>query len=115
MNPAVWAFLGSVVTALAMWLGAKYTARASKEASQYSSTVVGAPEGIATGYAQLTDDLWENIRDLRGRLDLLEGDMILVKRRYRAAVSYIRQLLSWIAIHVPEHQPPEPPEDIDLK
>jgi hypothetical protein len=111
VNGAAWGALGSVAGALIIFLGTRYTARAAKSASQYTAAL-NAPQGISTGYALLTDDLWENIRDLRGRVRALEEAAEVHNRKYRAAIGYVRALLSHITIHAPATVPPAPPPEL---
>lgn len=53
--------------------------------------------------------------DLRGaleRIEELERQGANMTARHRAAISYIRILLAWIARHVPDHNPPPIPAAI---
>jgi hypothetical protein len=49
---------------------------------------------------------------MRERLEKLEVRIQKAEARYGVAIVYIRRLLSWIANHLPEVQPPPVPAGI---
>jgi hypothetical protein len=111
IGAAIWTGIATVVSGLIVLWGARYTARATKRASEYTS-LLNAPETISTGYARLTRDLWANINDLRTRVSNLEHEATVQETKYRAAIAYIRTLLSFVTLHVPQHPIPMPPKDL---
>lgn len=108
---ALWVLLGVLVTSGLGYLGVRYTARSSKSASEYSA-ILAAPDNISAGYDRLNDDLWRTVTDLRERVATVEAEQRLDRGRYRAAISYIRRLLSLLTLHAPQVTPPEPPVEL---
>jgi hypothetical protein len=105
------AALAALAVAVVGYFGVRYTARASKVASEQSA-LMAAPQAIAAGYDMLNDDLWRSVTDLRARVASLEGDRAADHIRYRAAIAYIRRLLSLLTLHAPQVPLPQPPPEL---
>jgi hypothetical protein len=110
-QPALWVLLGVIISAVLGYLGVRYTARTSKSASEYSA-ILAAPDNISAGYDRLNDDLWRTVTDLKNDVAALKTEASIVQGRYRAAIYYIRRLLSLLTLHAPHIHPPEPPVEL---
>lgn len=111
MEVAVWTAIAAVISAVLLLLGTRYTAQASKRASEYTA-MLSAPDHISSGYDRLNEDMWTTIRDLRDRVTKLEAEAAVRDSKYRAALGYIRTLLTHIALHAPAPHVPLPPPEL---
>lgn len=50
----------------------------------------------------LLEPMATRLRDVEGKVERLETELAMSRRKYWSAVAYIRQLLMWIARHMPE-------------
>lgn len=111
MNAAAWAGLVGVATAALGYLGARYTSRSARRASEYSA-LMQAPESISSGYDRLNEDLWASLKDERERTATAVEEGNVARRKFRSAIGYIRRLLSLLTQHAPHVPLPQPPPDL---
>ncbi|OBJ41339.1 hypothetical protein A5630_23030 [Mycolicibacterium mucogenicum] len=83
-----------------------------KDKSSGAKLDAEAAQIIAETAASLLVPVKAELAELRGRFDALEADNRVKTTRLDAAVRYIRELLAWITIHVPDKRPPSAPDDL---
>ena len=69
---------------------------------------------IVTAATTLVAPLQLELQELRLRIERLEDEDKKNKSTIRLAIDYIRALRSWIFAHVPEKEPPLPPNSLDI-
>jgi hypothetical protein len=118
MSNQNWANLATIVGALTVLAGTVYVAWSSRKASDRGHDIQDRSE-VVESYSQLVEDHrseraeWRNeLAELRTRVEKLEKRAEAAEQRYGLAITYIRRLLGWIAMHLPEMQPPPVPAGI---
>ena len=114
MSPA-WQIILGMLGPVLLLVGVVITARVTRKGGHEAAQVSLAKEIRAWTELRLAerdkriDSLEEDVRELRAELDELA-------RKYRAAITYIRRLVTQLRRHVsPEQIEPPPPEiQIDL-
>lgn len=104
------------------WLERKLTqaaadgmeAESNKTYSESGKFDAEAAQVIAATTVTLLRPLQAEIADLRTRIETLEAENTYAQGKVRRAVHYIKDLLKWIAEHVPDGSPPLPPSDLDI-
>lgn len=71
-----------------------------------------AAQVIANTAVALVAPLKAEIAELRVRVEIVEAENALKTTKIEAAARYIRELLDWIRIHIPDRQPPAPPKEV---
>ncbi len=119
MSALEWAAaVGGPSGVLAGIVGTKLFERRKDKAAAVLSDAQGtkldaeAAQIIAETAASLLVPVKAELAELRGRFDALEADNRVKTTRLDAAVRYIRELLAWITIHVPDKRPPSAPDDL---
>jgi hypothetical protein len=77
--------------------------------------LVGRWERIIKAQTEsLVNPLQSRLREVEGKVEVLERDLAATKTKYWRGISYIRTLLAWIRHHAShsEPQPPIPPLEI---
>lgn len=67
---------------------------------------------IADTAVTLVAPLQAQITQLTTRVENLEAEDKVKTAKLDAAVRYIRELLGWIAVHIPHKQPPSAPDEL---
>lgn len=115
--------LGAVLGVVAKgWFDRKVTsatavqveADAGKVQSEGGKFDAEAASVIAATTVTLLVPLQREVAELRGRIDALEDENVRAKGKVRRAVSYIKELLAYIADHCPDGCPPPAPADLEL-
>lgn len=114
----MWTALGAVIVAVLALVGSVYTVRVGRKGQDQTNQIQRDAQ-VVQSYSELAED-WGNERrelrtelaELRARIEKLEERAARAEQRYGFAISYIRRLLSWIAQHLPEMQPPPVPATI---
>lgn len=71
-----------------------------------------APATPADSWRELVQSLQERLDKLDERLERVETDLKIERDMRWLAIQHLRRLYSWIADHMPGHQPPPPPADL---
>ena len=89
----------------------KVAVRVEAEAGKFDADAVQA---ITSAAVALVAPLQEEITKLNLRVDALEAENEEAKTKFGQAIDYIREVLSWIRIHMPNHSPPQPPSQLGI-
>ena len=112
MSPT-WQTVAGVLSPLLVFAGVVITARVTRKGGHEAAQVSLAKEIRAWTELRLAerdkriDSLEEDVRELRAELDELA-------RKYRAAITYIRRLVSQLRQHVDPSQIEKPPPEIQI-
>lgn len=113
MTGDAWGAVGVVCSAILALAGTVVVALRSRGADDRSAQIQAAA-GIASGYELLTQDLRKDVDRLRTDVDAIRADLDKAVKRYKGALAYIRLLLAFVADKMPGHNPPPPPDDLQL-
>lgn len=116
-------FIGAVTGAVLAYLGVRFTARqnakAAKDAANVTSRQVDVDEwkAIVSALREEVGRLSERVAVLEAKRDTdqdtietLEAEARAREARYRVAIRFAREILAWAKRHLPDHDPPEPPD-----
>ena len=112
MSPA-WQIILGMLGPVLLLVGVVITARVTRKGGHEAAQVSLAKEIRAWTELRLAerdkriDSLEEDVRELRAELDELA-------RKYRAAITYIRRLVSQLRQHVEPSQIEKPPPEIQI-
>ncbi|UJC77928.1 hypothetical protein D4768_09630 [Rhodococcus erythropolis] len=117
MSPAAIALvsiISAVVAAVAAYVGHLLTRRSTRESNITADwTAFAEAQKIATANLEATvQRQGSEITNQGERINRLDRMLRDEQKRFRLAISFIRELLRWIEHHVPGQQPPEVPESL---
>lgn len=100
--------LGAIILALLLWIR-----NLRKDRAESGKLDAEAAQIIADAAAALVGPLSERVGRMEQRIEILEVENTHKTKLLDSAIRFIRELLSWIAQHVPDHHPPTIPADLE--
>ncbi|OHT67761.1 hypothetical protein [Mycobacteroides chelonae] len=86
-----------------------------KAASEGTKLDAEAAQIIANTAVALVAPLHSEIQKLNERVDSLEQENASTRSVFHVSIAYIRDLFSWIKVHLPDRNPPKPPLALELE
>lgn len=104
--------LGVLITKAFDWQVNRATA--GKTEAEETKIDAEAAQVIAETAVILVAPLKAQIDSLTARVGTLEAENTVTKTRLQLAIGHITELRRWIATHIPDKTPPQPPEGLGL-
>lgn len=111
---------GTILAAILSLIGVRITAKKAAQATG-ETTGVTALTAAMDGFKSMYDRTQKDLEATKLQLNAVREDLQETKRHYDAKLEqmsrawtasrqYVTILLSWIKEHLPEHEPPAPPD-----